>query len=608
MATLADVNQTLMDQNLTLGSIAKSTMSTQDLILKQISQNTGFKSIEESREKGGGIISSVSGTLKGIKDTGAKLGGFLGKKGLAGIGAALVGGLLTRGVPALVATAFSDNIAEFLTGEEGNEEVKSTIERAIVGGSLGFLLGWRGALVGSLLGALLTDDNRKKLEDLGDQFGALADEFGLTLPTFEQTLGFLTESFGNLISFIGGILGTITGIIKSFKAFTDGDETTSGFEELGETASNLGTNLRDNALGATVAAAGLYGAGRVTGIIPKVGGKNKSETTPKQEKTKATKTQAQKTSNIVKKDGKEFVKSKNGKLFLRGTQQADMIENRGGYGNQEKPKTDNLKKFPKLGMALKILGKIPGLSMIMGMTELATMNPMTVDGVAGVLGGLGGGAAGAIVGTFFGGPVGGFFGGLGGYFLGDALFTGIAQYLLGKKVDAFPGFINDMINGGEHQTETAKQLGGGGETTQQPAQPLSDYDRISKRTTTKRIQMLERGDSFKINGKEATPQQRLKALDKEYDKLAKLDEKEFRYNQRMEQSQYRTGTVESINGEALQDNVDGKNQPAVIMQDNSAPQVNNVNSSSSPMVSPLVSNSDVNDSLGWRMNSNAAAF
>ena len=76
----------------------------------------------------------------------------------------------------------------------------------------------------------------------------------------------------------------------------------------------------------------------------------------------------------------------------------------------------------------------------------------------------------------------------------------------------------------------------------------------------------------------------------------------------MEQSQYRTGTVESINGEALQDNVDGKNQPAVIMQDNSAPQVNNVNSSSSPMVSPLVSNSDVNDSLGWRMNSNAAAF
>ena len=36
------------------------------------------------------------------------------------------------------------------------------------------------------------------------------------------------------------------------------------------------------------------------------------------------------TTYIVKKDGKEFVKSKSGKLFLRGTPQADMIETRGG--------------------------------------------------------------------------------------------------------------------------------------------------------------------------------------------------------------------------------------------------------------------------------------
>ena len=175
MASLADVNQTLMDQNESLADIARGTLETQQLIQKQISQDTGFKAIETSREKGSGIGGAVSGAIKGVKDTGAKIGSFFGGKGLAGIGAALIGGLVTRGIPALVAASLSDNIAEYLTGEEGNQEVKETIERSIIGGSLGFLLGWRGALIGSLLGALLNDENKKKLEELGSKFGTLAE-------------------------------------------------------------------------------------------------------------------------------------------------------------------------------------------------------------------------------------------------------------------------------------------------------------------------------------------------------------------------------------------------------------------------------------------------
>ena len=66
----------------------------------------------------------------------------------------------------------------------------------------------------------------------------------------------------------------------------------------------------------------------------------------------------------------------------------------------------------------------------------------------------------------------------------------------------------------------------------------------------------------------------------------------------MEQSLYRPGTVsESISTEALQENADAKNQPAVVMQDTSTKQVNNVSNSTQPVVAPMVNNLDVNDAL-----------
>ena len=54
---------------------------------------------------------------------------------------------------------------------------------------------------------------------------------------------------------------------------------------------------------------------------------------------------------------------------------------------------------------------------------------------------------------------------------------------------------------------------------------------------------------------------------------------------------------DSINGDALQTNIDSKNQPAVVMQDTSTKQVNNVSNSSQSLVTPMVNNLDVNDSL-----------
>ena len=583
MASLADVNQTLMDQNESLADIARGTLETQELIQKQISADTGFKAIETSREKGGGIGGAVSGTLKGIQDTGKKLGSFFGGKGLAGIGAALIGGLVTRGIPALVAASLSDNIAEYLTGEEGNQEVKETIERSIIGGSLGFLLGWRGALIGSLLGALLTEDNRKNLEELGTRFGTLAEEFGMMLPTFEQTINFLSEKFGNLINFVGGIVGTVTGITRAIGAFTDDDETTSGFEELGKTAEDTFTNFKENALGAAIAVGGLFallrpgkaiglalagiaGAAKGAGsLLSKLGGAGTAGAAAGAGTAAAGAAgAATAAATIVKKDGKEFVKSKSGKLFLRGTPQADMIETRGG--TQAKPVADNVKKFPRLAKALKLLRGIPVIGGIAALTQLAMLDPKTVDGVAGILGGLGGSAVGAIIGGFFtgGNPIAAALGGIGGYFLGDALFKGLAQYLLGKKVDAFPGFINDMFNGKGGGTSESVDTGMIGGEVYTPGQPMSQ-----NQIDASDIRMAMGGQ---LSDQEMRDYESGKAL--------------------------RSSSVQdSINGDALQTNIDSKNQPAVVMQDTSTKQVNNVSNSTQPVVAPMVNNLDVNDAL-----------
>jgi len=571
MASLADVNQTLMDQNESLAEIARGTLDTQKLIQKQISRDTGFKSIEASREKGGGIRDAVSGTVKGIKDTGAKIGSFFKGKGLIGIGAALVGGLVTRGIPALVAASLSDNIAEYLTGEEGNKEVKETIERSILGGSLGFLLGWRGALIGSLLGALLNEENKAELEKLGTQFGNLAEEFGLMLPTFEQTLGVLTDSFGHLISFVGGILETITGITKTFKAFTDDDETTSGFEELGKTADQAATNFKENALGAAIAIGGLFAILRPFKSVGLA--------------FSAIKGVAVKSTDLVKK-GLSKVSTT---AATKATTTAATTAAATTAAASTDPKKTGFKLPPKLEKLGKFL-RFPGVSAVLAIPDIIRIynsdmsEKEKTNELAGVLAGTlasGGGATlGAAIGTAVPGAgtlLGGLIGGVAGYYGGAYLGKKLAELLLG--------------------TESSDAPSG----SSQP-QPLNDFDRGQMRKSRKTISMLESGGTYQIGSgrskRDATPEERQARIDKEYDKLAVLDEKDFRYKQRMEQSQYRPGTVsESISTEALQENVDAKNQPAVVMQDTSSKQVNNVSNSSQPVVAPMVNNLDVNDAL-----------
>jgi hypothetical protein len=118
-----------------------------------------------------------------------------------------------------------------------------------------------------------------------------------------------------------------------------------------------------------------------------------------------------------------------------------------------------LKRFPNLIKALSFAGRIPGLSAVIGAGMIAkhamddSLSPKDkVAAIAGALGGIGGASGGALIGALAGGlatgplaPVGIFLGGLSGALIGgyagDTMFHGIAQHMLGMKVDAFPSSL-----------------------------------------------------------------------------------------------------------------------------------------------------------------------
>jgi len=131
-----------------------------------------------------------------------------------------------------------------------------------------------------------------------------------------------------------------------------------------------------------------------------------------------------------------------------------------------------LKKFPKLAKAMPFLRKLP----IVGKVFTAGTIAMALAGGAGkkelipMIGGLFGGVGGGILGAALGGVLGlsggpvalvtSILGGIGGAMMGDTLGTGIAQWLMGEKVDAFGwgfGWVNDILNGGKGPEEGGVQ-------------------------------------------------------------------------------------------------------------------------------------------------------
>jgi len=478
MATLAEINDTLtrVDDN------TETTSKGINSFVNYLRDNKR-KDLEAAREAKNVVTKSAQGATSDAAQPGGKLGGGL----LDGVRNVLAGATLAKLAPVIGKTLlkrvlgpaaialFAEDIVEMLLPDGlDNPELKEALTGGLQGAALGFAIGGPlGAAIGGGVGALMTNEKFKKA--VGDLGETLKEQAIILYDKIEPTVIRFKDSFVDMFNALGitkegvvsGLAGALTTIgdaaasgVESLTKLIKGDfepmDIVKGITTLGAVAALLMPGKFVKFLGLLAGKKGLLGLltkgaaalglgsllGSTKADAPEPGGKP----TPKPQPG-------------------SVVKSASGNLMLAGADgKATTMKAPPGSKIGDMPKKsvlDNFKKFPKLGAAAKFLKAIPGVSMLMSLGELATMNPLTVDGVAGVLGGLGGGTLGAMVASILPGIPGlnALVGGTVGYFLGDALFKGLAQFLLGKKVDAFPEFMNDLINGKDTKSSSKPPVG-----------------------------------------------------------------------------------------------------------------------------------------------------
>ena len=353
---------------------------------------------------------------------------------LPGLAAAASGALLKRGLGPAIVTVFADEIGALVTSKTGNEELGKATERGLVAGGILSIFSKRLGIVGGLVAATMNEDNQKKAKSLFEtelkpkflEFKGAVGDLGIKIPTVNEMLEGATSA-------AGGALTALTALAKGdFKGFGE------NLGDLALSAAGLLALLNPKGVlrsGIKIVTAGAGAAAAAAGIKTAKGAQARAAATPQSG------TINKQTGRLIGVDGKDTVLKRGDKGFDKAQKQIQS-------------QMDNVKKYPKLGKAFSFIRSFPGLASAMGIYELLTMNPITVDGLAAILGGIGGGALGGIAGGMVGaagGPlsiVTGLIGSVGGYLAGDTLAKGLAQYLLGKKVDAFPDFIglNQALN------------------------------------------------------------------------------------------------------------------------------------------------------------------
>ena len=519
MATLAAVNDTLLE----VSNNTKETSKGISAFVKFIEIQKG-KDLEAEREakanqaKLDKAENQVNRSAKSSKGGGFFSGLTPGKAGLIGAAAALgpniAAGLIKR-IPAVALIGFADQIADTLLGPNFEQDTKDSLARGLQGGGLGALLGKRFILPFAALGALATDENKKMLGDIGKNLKTNWNESAKALAPF---LGFL-PSFDNILKFIGT---STTDGLKAIKGFTESGFNSEEFKSnwiagvglLGTAAALLmpgkfakgikflakfagskkglvlaalaggtfvydkffnedGSAIESGAAVLGTAALGYGGFKAIQGYrnrgVPTADDMDARE---KQFKNKPV--------QIIKKGGKEFVKSNKGDLYKRGSPQANMIESKGGTQGVKMPaKFERFAKFMKFPGIAALLSAYDVYGILNSDGSLKEKTEKMSGVFGGLLGSGGGAVLGGAIGSVFPGPgtlLGGFLGGTGGYFAGDYLGSKLAEFLLSGVKDDFSGFkANKGMSPGQMQSMTGNQVG-----TNTVKAPKSDYNQKLK--------------------------------------------------------------------------------------------------------------------------------
>lgn len=453
MATLADVNNSLMglqkaneDGDARHAALLSRLDKRFDRFFKQLEeiesedQEADIEARNRARESSASEKNEVSKSKSGGSGFSMPpIFGGLFAGGLTGALAGIGGALLKRGIPGLIVTVLADEVADYLyTNVDGmSNEMRDVVERSLSLGGLGLIFGKKFAVIGALLGAVLTDNNRDKIDDIGEKAGLLSQKFfsmfNIQFPTLQEILAGITSTVGSALD---GISKLLDGDFKGFMAEIDAvGLAMAGLFTLFMPGKAVSLALRGLMLPFVAAKAGIMA----------MLSKNKTDVN---DLTNQTKTNTTGNKGITKSGAKVTFNEKTGRYH---TDKGKMVK--------AADVTKIGEKFPRL----KNILRVPGLAQAFAALDLFQLltTPGSVKdkvaGMSGILGGLGGSVLGAIAGTALGGltgpaavvmsPLLGALGGAGGYFFGDMIAKGISQYLLGANVDAFPEIVNDALNG-----------------------------------------------------------------------------------------------------------------------------------------------------------------
>lgn len=458
--TLADINKELVKQNDTLVGVGKEigkVSSGLETFLRNMASDR-YDQLERDREaaaqqrkeqqteqskpepkmpSGKGLFGDMFENIKGGLGLGTG----------AGLVAALGGFLLKRGLPALLANVFADEIADFIESETGSAELGDAVHRALKLGSFGLLLGKRFGLFAAVIGGLLTPENQQKLSVMGDNLEEagrnLEQFFGVSLPNLEQISTFITGSFGEGLDAINAAL---EGDSEKFIENLDG---------LAVSISALALLLKPRGTialaiaGVTAAVAGVKKAAAALkpGGIPNVNQKLPGVITP------------DKQGYVTSQSGERFkATSPQGKMIIQASKDRALRAMGEASGMSGQKALDVAKKYPRFGKLLGVLNGIPGANIALnaGMLALILMDEKTspdqkIKSGAGLFAGIGGSAIGAALGTAIFPGLGTAVGGVGGYFLGDALGQYVMEWLLGNRNDIDSG-LKKMIESNQDIT------------------------------------------------------------------------------------------------------------------------------------------------------------
>lgn len=457
MATLAAINKTLerVDDN------TETTSKGINSFITYLKDNKR-KDLEAAREAKDAITKNAqAGAANATNNAGKKADG---SGLLSGVRNILAGATLARLAPMLGKTLlkrvlgpaaialFAEDIVEMLLPDGlDNPDLKEALTGGLQGAALGFAIGGPlGAAIGGGVGALMTNEKFKKA--VGDLGKTLKEQAIVLYDKIEPTVTRFKDSFIDMFNALGitkegvvaGLAGALTTIgnaaasgVESLTKIAKGDfsgmDLVKGIGLLGTVAAVLMPGKFMKLFGAlAVMAKGNIGK-TLTGIVAGGGALLSSAA-----------------SMLGMGGNKDMVTAKSGKQYNKNSPQGKMIQNMTSKTAQTGAQVGaGVAKYPKLAKALGVLRRVPFLGSLAALTQIAMMDPVTVTGLSKILGGVGGSALGAAIGSF-GGPLGTFAGGLAGFLAGETGGLAAAQFLMGKKVDAFGfgfGWINDLLNG-----------------------------------------------------------------------------------------------------------------------------------------------------------------